>query len=403
MLSGYNNETRAIMIIIVIFYVAAGSTALYSQTEIERVDVLTAIEALSHADKYMESEYDEFNLTKIWHMYIEPDDILGGSWRLTYVVNSSNNFTFIDIGVAPNGTVYPKSKTYELDKLLKGWYPIDLRGFESGLIRIDSDEAIGIMLEKMHNDTMPIFIDYFRIRLEGSLSRPATPIWIGTFGHYYCIKLNATSGEVIDSYYKYNTNWTYTKFENASNSFDGTNFTALEGLNLSNYFMSREYDNFTLSSIVPHGSNDTGHSNSWHYRYVVNNYTNKVIHEWVRVHANGTVQSSNVIYEMEDLRRGIYCGHLDANGFSVDLVKIDSDEATDILRSYVQNDTWWDIKEYFSIYLLHRNQYNYSGDFRPIWYISFSWHHQPDHNARHRYIIDATTGEIVSEYHYEYP
>ena len=134
-------------------------------------------------------------------------------------------------------------------------------------------------------------------------------------------------------------------FRTTSNTaFIGRNFSALEGLNISNNYMESKYETFNLSKINFRGfqgpiSNENGYNEYWDYRYVIDDHR-KVTFEYVKIYNNGTITSSISTFEKEKLL--VYHTVPDMHGFDVGLVKIDSDEVMDLINRKVRSESWYD-------------------------------------------------------------
>ncbi|MCK5547454.1 MAG: hypothetical protein KAI64_00455, partial [Thermoplasmata archaeon] len=111
--------------------------------DINSIAYITALEALNYSDNYMESKYEEFNLSSIWSMSFR----YGGapSWEIKYVINNGSWLTRERVYVRSNGTISPYTISHEIEYLLSYYEPVDLYGCDGDLVKIDSDLAFEII------------------------------------------------------------------------------------------------------------------------------------------------------------------------------------------------------------------------------------------------------------------
>jgi hypothetical protein len=162
---------------------------------------ITALEALNATLEYMDSKYEEFNLSAIHdfsHTTLENLPV----WKVTYIIHNDDGITYEDISVFPDFRINSNTRTYTLDELLSYYYPWDIRGIDYRLVQIDSDEAVVIIKERMENETSCSY-EYFSLHLECSLSISTMAVWVGDFYSHingsYMVKIEASTGDILCS------------------------------------------------------------------------------------------------------------------------------------------------------------------------------------------------------------
>ncbi|MBA3044627.1 MAG: hypothetical protein FP824_00255 [Euryarchaeota archaeon] len=350
-------------------------------------ETFTAIESLNISKNHIYTNYGQYNLSSMY----QSDE---NRWVHTYIINNGTWVSYLHTYVCSNGSV---SSYYTLSYLLEEaqarYHPWDIHGFNIDVLKIDSDVAERIIKNHINNETEYNSSIGLKLHLETSISQ-GTPVWVGILKSTpnYRVKINATSGEILDSYCAHISE-TYIGLDEIGGTLTGTYFTAFEGLELSRIFMETKYDEFSLSEISSvriSVENTPGCSSLWEYTFViVDMANNKLTHEVVTIRANGTLSYGHTIYEMYDLHMNILHGFFDMDGFGFEQLKVDSDEAHEIIIRKVENETWYVPSERFSLGLYGR----ISNSDVPIWDGTFY------STSGSSYVkVNAETGEIIEYY-----
>ncbi|MCK5562219.1 MAG: hypothetical protein KAJ51_16590 [Thermoplasmata archaeon] len=208
------------------------------------------------------------------------------------------------------------------------------------------------------------------------------------------------------TYWYISSNQTCNDDDTISKTFLDRDFTALEGLNISNNYMESKYEIFNLSRInirdYHYGliSNETGYNEFWYYEYIIDNGS-KVIYENVVIYNNGSITSSTETFEKKKLLQARWVP--DMQGFDVGLLKIDSDEVMKIIKSIAKNESWYydyihAEKKSFKLYL-SGSPLNNTFNLIPIWTGWYEIENGADDGIGDffEYItVNAVTGEVLN-------
>jgi len=380
-----------ILVILLIVFIISASTYYYSETKKgsdnsngERNEI-TVLEALSMAEEQMNEIYPKYNLSIVDAFWDAPG--YADNFVFYFVIDNGSNIihqaisiTFVD----SNWTVSIEKPHFTTKPSPHWWFYTDIRGFDPKLVKINSDEAVKIMERVAEKENIK---GNLYLRLENNYLLPATPTW---FGAYYqsdtsfIIKVNATTGELIDSYYQ-KTSEKNVYIDDISNTFNGSNFTVLKGLELSNYYMSLKYKKFNVSEID--GITSDGYRNFWKYHYVVVDPIREFVWETITVYANGSLSSETINMEIEEYLT--LHGIRDVWGFDVNLLKIDSDEAVNVINSYAKNQSWYNNVTHFQMEFKEEHDYQY-------YLIEPEWEGNFVANGKiYSFYVNATTGKLI--------
>lgn len=170
--------------------------------------------------------------------------------------------------------------------------------------------------------------------------------------------------------------------------YDGTNFTAFEGLNITYEHMRSNYRLFSLYKIGPIHNNN-GYNEYWDYRYTIFHEDNQISGlESIRVYSNGTIITNHTPWA--DIRGNRHIPN--TQEIDIELLKIDSDDATKIINEIAKNEEWYNFDEVnFKLDLSASNNKTIGS----IWFGSFSFHGDDGYSFNY-YVINAETGEVFN-------
>jgi hypothetical protein len=172
-----------------------------------------------------------------------------------------------------------------------------------------------------------------------------------------------------------------------NHTYDGSNFTAFEGFNITYEYMSSHYTVYSLNKIGP-TYNNTGYNEYWDYSYTIYHEDNQISGiESIRVYSNGTILTHYTPWEELKMHRR----PPNTQEIDIELLNIDSNDAADIINEIAKNEEWYFFDDVnFELYLSAANNKTLG----PIWFGQYSFHGDNGYSF-FNYFISANTGEVI--------
>jgi hypothetical protein len=164
----------------------------------------TAIEGLAISKHHIQEKYQAYNLSRIYSCMEETGKC--DVWAYDFVITSATNEVIHEtVTVYANGTFYWYNRIFDMYELRRGDIHglVDIHGFDLEMLKIDSDEVMGMVETIAQNYSWWNERTLSSLRLvteDPNYYESTQPTWRVVYSGYREFIINATTGQLIRYY-----------------------------------------------------------------------------------------------------------------------------------------------------------------------------------------------------------